>query len=126
ALARDAARSNRVARRAETRGVFLEHGLIAEPLPHANEQFDLVIADDRVRPGSLTGAALLAEALRVLRPGGRIIVLRSYRRWPWSRGESPDRVLADLLKALLDAGFRAAREIGAREGISFAEAARSA
>lgn len=129
ALAADDARSDAIRRRAERRGVFVERGLITTPLPHEDRQFDLVIADDRSPAATaVTDAALLAEAHRVLRPGGRIVVLRSLGRWPWTRRPPPATAGIDgaLRQALLGAGFKAAREIGAREGVAFVEAARSA
>jgi len=128
ALAPDTSGAEAIGRRAARRGVFVERDVIALPLPCGDHAFDLVIADDRPGPvGARTDPTLLVEAFRVLRPGGRVVVLRPVRRWPWPR-RSPDAdadAAAGLRQALLAAGFRAAREIGAREGIRFVEAVRA-
>jgi len=125
ALAPDTAQSERIGRRAARRGVFVELGLIGVPLPHADHEFDLVIADGR--HGGAEATAPLREAVRVLRPGGRIVVLGPAPRW-WTWRAAPPaeawQAAGALERSLLDAGFRAAREIGAREGVRFVEAAR--
>ena len=119
----------RVTGRAERRGVFVETAPVSLPLPFADEAFDLVTADDRRQPlGSRIPPAMQAEAHRVLRAGGRLVVLRpAPHRWVLlSRaGREDPGGLAELTEQLTRAGFRAVREIATRDRIAFVEAARA-
>lgn len=120
----------RVTGRAERRGVLVETALVSIPVPFADAAFDLVIADDRRQPvGSRMPPPLQAEARRVLRPGGRLVVLRpAPRRWLHLSGgaaQADPAGLAALKEQLASAGFRAVREIATRERTTFVEAART-
>lgn len=119
----------RLGERATRRGVLIEPAVLAPRLPYDNETFDLVIADDRPQPaGQRTTDAVLAEAFRLLRVGGRLVALRaaprggllSARTAVALEGGAP----ASLFEALGRIGFRAAREIATRERTIFIEAAR--
>jgi SAM-dependent methyltransferase len=81
-------------------------------LPYDPASFDVAIAT-----GSDDGgvAASLSEILRVLRPGGRCLVVARVT------GKASDRPA----EALRQAGFRAARLIAERSGLAFYEAVKS-
>jgi ubiquinone/menaquinone biosynthesis C-methylase UbiE len=118
----------RVQERATRRGVLVETTIFTGRVPFEDESFDLVIADDRPQPaGQQTTQEVLAEAFRVLRIGGRLVVLRGAPRGGvlHSRREGiSDQLATSFLDSLAKTGFRAAREIATREKTSFIEAAR--
>ena len=121
----------RVTARAERRGVLVEAAVVQLPMPYGDAGFDLVIADDRPQPiGAGTPPALLAEAFRVMRPGGRLVVLRPGPRSSWFFGRTHAAGAHDdggaLEQHLTAAGFRAVRELGMREGTRFVETVRAA
>jgi ubiquinone/menaquinone biosynthesis C-methylase UbiE len=73
--------------------------------------------------------AAVDEAMRVLRPGGRIIVIEGARSAGMlsSLREKPRRLGADEALELLDrAGYRARRQLADVEGVAFYEARKSA
>ena len=101
-------------------------------LPHDNDAFDLVVADDT---GGLFGtmrpddrAAAVREMARVLRPGGRVVMIGAAPRagigaiLSRSPNLPPFVSSGDAVNALEAGGFRSARIIGEREGLAFAEA----
>ena len=84
----------------------------SQRLPYDAASFDVAVTI-----GSAAGevAAPLAEILRVLRPGGRCLVITHLQ------GHGGDRPV----EAFKTAGFRAARLIAERSGFAFYEAVKS-
>jgi SAM-dependent methyltransferase len=119
----------RIGERATHRGVLIEPVVLETRLPYDDGTFDLVIADDRPQPaGQRTSEAVLAEVLRVLRVGGRLVTLRAAPRSGLLHAratDAPDIAMAAFIETLGKMGFRAAREIATREKTTFIEAARA-
>ena len=126
-LDEDAAMSARAAAAAQSEGALLESET-APPtmLPYNEAAFDIVVMNhvlSRARPDRRTG--MLAEARRVLRPGGRCIAIERSRRGGLAGllgGASADT--GELESALTTAGFRATRTLAEREGLAFVEGAK--
>jgi len=107
---------------------------IAPPtrLPYERDAFDLVVADDTgglfatLRPDDRVAA--VREIVRVLRPGGRVVMIGAAPRGGigaiLSRApDAPPFVSSgEAMKALEADGLRSARLIGEREGLAFVEA----
>ena len=107
---------------------------IAPPtrLPYERDAFDLVVADDT---GGLFATmppddrvAAVREIIRVLRPGGRVVLIGGAPRGGigaiLSRAPEPPPFVSSgqAVTALEADGFRSARIIGEREGLAFVEA----
>ena len=96
-------------------------------LPFTADSFDAIIvhAGDRSLPplADPAGIPMLRDAYRVLRTGGRVIVIeggaRGLKGLLGSRPAPLDS--AALVAALTTAGFRAARPLAEREGYRFTE-----
>jgi SAM-dependent methyltransferase len=114
-------------------GVLMDIAVVPSgALPHPDGGFDLaVIHSASGRLASLEASArrmLLDESARVLRPGGRILViepgtrtgLRSMLR-PTPSSQAPYDAAGGALADLRAAGFSPVRELGDREGLRFAE-----
>jgi SAM-dependent methyltransferase len=128
AVVPDEASAARVRKGAEQQGVLVDIE-IAPPtrLPLDAGVFDLAIIDDT---GGLLGTmapedrgAAVREARRVLRPGGRILVIGALPREGlagfFSRG--PHAPAFDPRPALEADGFTLTRLLGEREGLRFTE-----
>jgi ubiquinone/menaquinone biosynthesis C-methylase UbiE len=124
-----ATRAQKGARRA---GVLVEVE-VAQPtrLPLDDASFDVAIADDT---GGLLGAmrpedrvAAIRELVRVLRPGGRVIIIGAAPRGGFGAllTRTPRGPLftasGDAVKLLAADGFRAVRTLAEREGYIFVE-----
>lgn len=110
AVEADPAAADRVRDAATAAGVLLEvesSGLAA--LPYESESFDVVVV-----PSTADLAAAMGDVRRVLRPGGRCVAVVSSAAAP-----TPSPV-----ERLQQAGFRVARLIAERDGLSFFEAIR--
>lgn len=97
-------------------------------LPFADEAFDVIVLHAGGLAHALAdepGRALLGDSRRVLRTGGRIVVIEGRARGLLARvraGRLPDAAAA--LNALTAAGFKGARMLAEREGYRFLEAVR--
>ena len=135
AVVRDEASMVRAQKAAAGLGVLVEVEQSTSPrLPVDDGAFDLVVVDDA--RGSFTAmpadvrASTLREAARVVRPGGRAMII----------GATPPKGLSALLSrgpvapsiamsgeaasALESAGFRGARTLAERDGLVFVEGIR--
>jgi len=118
AVESDAARAQSAASALERAGALVD--VVHAPwtaLPYADASFDIAILRDvlaSIAPSDLTGC--LAEVLRVLRPGGRAIVIESARRSLLSRAPQPSGE-----QPLRDARFAAVRTLGEAEGAFYVE-----
>ena len=115
AVESDATVANRVEVAATAAGVLVEVEAAGfDRLPFEDAAFDVAVVPMPATVESL-GAAL-ADAWRVIRTGGRAMVVAA-AGVPESAG---------IIAALGQAGFRAARLLGEREGLAFYESSRPA
>ena len=129
AIVPDDASAARARKGASEAGVLVEIE-VAPPvrLSAPDQTFDLVVFDDtRGLLGemeNLDRAASVREALRVLAPGGRVIVIGATSRGGLSSlvARAPRGVPFDPKPSLQAEGFRSARTLAEREGLSFVEA----
>ncbi|MBI2829282.1 MAG: methyltransferase domain-containing protein [Acidobacteria bacterium] len=114
---------------AATAGVLVDVQVTPlDSLSFASDSFDAIVlhaaADALPSLKDASGVAMLREGHRVLRTGGRIVILekgprRGIPAWLRARPEPPHPGAA--VDALGAAGFRAARPIAEREGYRFTE-----
>src|SRR5439155_354140 len=96
-------------------------------IPTEDSSFDLVVVDDTgglfggMRPDERTGT--VRELLRILRPGGRALVIGSARRTGISAmlNRAPSGPPFDPTTSLQADGFRSVRALAEREGLVFVE-----
>ena len=96
-------------------------------LPYAADAFDVVVLRDVLGGAAVTGAAqIVAEAHRLVRPGGRCLVIETSARsvlggllsQPINREFRASGGAPPLMTAV---GFAAVRTLAEREGLTFAE-----
>jgi ubiquinone/menaquinone biosynthesis C-methylase UbiE len=115
-------------------GAFaLREGVLAETsgatltaLEFETGTFDLVVVRDVLGRGQQSPDAIVAEAARVLRPGGRCLVIDTIARSSLAGilGGQPATAdhAVDPVAVLTSQGFAAARVLAERDGLRFAEA----
>lgn len=129
AVTPDEATAAHVRKAASRTGVLVEVE-VAPPthLPVADGVFDLAVFDDTAHQLAAMRAedrvASVREALRVLRPGGRVLVIGSVPRAGLGALLSPSRggPAFDPAPALAADGFRSPRTLAERDGLVFVEA----
>jgi ubiquinone/menaquinone biosynthesis C-methylase UbiE len=129
ALDEDPARAEHAQAAAEREGVLVES--LAAPwtqLPIDAASFDVVVVRDVFGAIELhRRAALAGEVLRVLRPGGRCVVVEGGARgglgalFHGRAGSADYASSGGAPHALSAAGFKAVRELAQRDGLCFTE-----
>jgi SAM-dependent methyltransferase len=112
---------------AASAGALVDVQMMArEALPFGDEAFDVVVLHAQGVAHALAdepGVALVGDCRRVLRAGGRIVVIEGRGRGLFGRVRAAAPSEPDAaLKALATAGFKAARPLAEREGYRFFEA----
>ena len=129
----DEASAARAQKGAAEAGVLVDVD-VAPParLPYEDAAFDLAVVDDTAGLFGTMRAedrvAAVRELVRVLRPGGRVVMIGAAPRGGigaiLSRAQSGPSFVSsgDAVRSLEADGFRSARIIGEREGLAFVEA----
>jgi ubiquinone/menaquinone biosynthesis C-methylase UbiE len=124
----DAQRVERAAALAESEGALVEHQTSSvTAVQYDAESFDVVVVNhllSRMDPGSRPQC--LAEAARVVRGGGRCVVIQAGRRTGIAGLLSGGSAMAatEVEAVLTSTGFRAVHTLAEREGLLFVEGAR--
>lgn len=94
-------------------------------LPAEPGTFDIVVVQQQMRDAGAASAALLTQAVRALRPGGRVVVIEGVKASGWRerlRSSRDTAVPTEALCQLLSAsGLRAARILAQTEGVTYLE-----
>jgi ubiquinone/menaquinone biosynthesis C-methylase UbiE len=127
----DDASALRAQKGAAEAGVLVEiHTAPPMHVPAEDASFDLVVIDDTAGLfGAMNDgdrAAAVQEAQRIVRPGGRVLVIGSAPRGGLSAllSRGPDAPPFDPEPAFHAAGFRSVRKLAEREGLVFVEGIR--
>ena len=127
AVVRDAAAAARVQKAARREGVLVEIETSAPPgLPVEDTDFDFVVIDDAhgafAAEAGDTQASTVREAVRILKPGGRVLVISGQPATGlgalFGRSSPPAFDAGPPLEA---GGCRFVRLLGEREGLRFVE-----
>ena len=117
-------------RAAARQGVLVEVALVPGGCwPHDSSAFDVAVVDANPMRSQATGdlQSRLADTVRAVRPGGRVLAIRRRRRGIVARlGFEPRHRAAsarsqELVRALESAGCRPVRVLAEREGLTFVE-----
>lgn len=114
---------------AQAEGALLEGETASfTELPFGAETFDVVVCIRLfARLDETTSRPTFSQALRVLRPGGRCVVIEggASKGFAGFFASSPAASADTVERALQDAGFRGARTLAERDRTLFVEGARS-
>jgi ubiquinone/menaquinone biosynthesis C-methylase UbiE len=122
-----ATRVAETARAVERNGALLEASTAPlTSLPYESSAFDVVVLRDVLGSAAHERTQIVAEAQRVLRPGGRCVVIETSAHTSLgglvSRPVNTDFLSSGGAPPLLTAvGFAAVRTLAEREGVTFAE-----
>jgi ubiquinone/menaquinone biosynthesis C-methylase UbiE len=131
ALAANADLARDRTRRIEAAGALVEaaHAPLTM-LPFDDESFDVAVAEETlVQLDETSRRAAIAELLRVVRPGGRLLWIERQPRAGLFRLAPDSRQLPDASareRVLTDAGFRGVRTLASAEGRTYVEGIKSA
>lgn len=124
----DEASADRARTGAAQAGVLVEIEVVPlSRLPAESGDFDIAIVDDS---GGLLAAmraedrvGLVREVLRILKPGGRVMVIGAVPRGGLGAifSRAPGGPPFDPQPSLQEGGFKFVRQLGEREGLRFAE-----
>ena len=129
AIVPDTATGARVEKAASQAGVLVEV-TVAPPtqLPVEDNAFDVAIIDDTnvafTKATAETRGAMVRETLRVLRPGGRLMVIGATPRTGLAaklNQRAADALSADPTPSLQGDGYKAVRILAERDGLIFYE-----
>ena len=128
AIVQDEAAAARAQKGAQQAGVLVDVELApATRLPLEDQSFDLAVIDDTGGLMATMSAndrvAMVREALRVLRPGGRVMVIGALPRGGLGAlfTRAPSAPLFDPAPFLEADGFKSVRRLAEREGLRFTE-----
>lgn len=128
AVVPDAAAAARVRKGAERQGVLVESEIApSTALPTDDADFDLVVIDDAqgqfAASPAETQVATVREAVRVLKPGGRVLVISGLPASGLAAmlGRGSTAPAFDASSVLESGGCRFVRLLGEREGLRFVE-----
>jgi ubiquinone/menaquinone biosynthesis C-methylase UbiE len=128
AVVPDAAGAARVRKGAERQGVLVDTEISASStLPAGDADFDLVVIDDAQGQFAASGGeqqlATVREAIRVLKPGGRLLVISGLPATGLAAmfGRGSDAPPFDATGVLETGGCRFVRLLAEREGLRFVE-----
>ncbi len=108
----------RAQRAADRHGVLVEAQQCAPSrIPLEAHDFDVAVLLAH-RTSLVPAPPVLSEAFRLLRPGGRCLVIVG--------ADAARLATPELVPHLRDAGFKASRELAVRDGLAFYEAMKSA
>lgn len=121
-------RTARALAAAEREGALLEvETAPLTALPFADESFDVAVVNHLLPELPENGrAGVLAESARILRGGGRCIVVQAGRRGCIAGlfGGAPPMAADEIESLMQQAGFRAVRTLAERQGMIFVEGGR--
>ena len=132
AVVPDIAAAVRAQKGARRQGVLVDVEIApATALPVDDTDFDLVIVDDSAGQFGATGSdrqiATVREAIRILKPGGRVLVISALPATGLAAvlGRGARGPAFDATPALEAGGCRFVRLLGEREGLRFLEGSKS-
>jgi ubiquinone/menaquinone biosynthesis C-methylase UbiE len=96
-------------------------------LPAADGSFDVAVLLGTAPPAGTHASAVCVEAMRVLRPGGRLIVIEGTKAGGFFRAKPsvPRRPAPEILALLDEIGTRARRELADVDGVAYYEGRKS-